>query len=77
MIKILFFAHLKESVGHEELNWSAQESSIEELKIQLHRELGIEGLNSVMVAVNEEFAVDETIVKAGDVVAFIPPVSGG
>lgn len=28
-------------------------------------------------AVNEEFAEDDTEVRSGDVVAFIPPVSGG
>lgn len=33
--------------------------------------------SSVAVAVNEEFARFSTVVKAGDVVAFLPPVSGG
>ncbi len=30
-----------------------------------------------MFAINEEYAVDEDVVKAGDIVALIPPVSGG
>ncbi|MEM5590905.1 MoaD/ThiS family protein [Niallia circulans] len=30
-----------------------------------------------MVAVNEEFAMDEDIVEENDTIAFIPPVSGG
>lgn len=30
-----------------------------------------------MAAVNEEFAGDEDVLNDGDVVAFIPPVSGG
>ena len=32
---------------------------------------------SKMIAVNEEYCNNETILKDGDVVAFIPPVSGG
>jgi molybdopterin synthase sulfur carrier subunit len=32
---------------------------------------------SVMVSVNEEYASDETTLKDRDVVAFLPPVSGG
>ncbi|WP_163099635.1 molybdopterin converting factor subunit 1 [Peribacillus alkalitolerans] len=77
MIRILFFAHLKEAVGLAEMEWLGEGNSLEELKKHLHRELGLEGLASVMTAVNEEFADDETMLKAGDVVAFIPPVSGG
>jgi molybdopterin converting factor subunit 1 len=34
-------------------------------------------LTRSQVAVNNEFADDETIVRAGDEVALIPPVSGG
>jgi len=34
-------------------------------------------LNSVMVAVNEEYAEENTPLKDGDTVALIPPVSGG
>ena len=34
-------------------------------------------LNEAMVAVNEEYAQRDTMVGTGDVVAFIPPVSGG
>ena len=30
-----------------------------------------------MVAVNEEFVMNEEMIKAGDIVALIPPVSGG
>jgi molybdopterin converting factor small subunit len=30
-----------------------------------------------MLAVNQEYATPETVLKAGDEVAIIPPVSGG
>ena len=34
-------------------------------------------LDSIMVAVNEEYTSQDHILKEGDVVALIPPVSGG
>lgn len=34
-------------------------------------------LPTIRFAVNEEFAVDDTVLHAGDAVALIPPVSGG
>ena len=30
-----------------------------------------------MIAVNEEYALDEQVINKGDVIALIPPVSGG
>ena len=30
-----------------------------------------------MIAINEEYAVDGDLIQPGDVVALIPPVSGG
>ena len=37
----------------------------------------IESINSYAIAVNEVYATDETVLKENDVVAIIPPVSGG
>jgi molybdopterin synthase sulfur carrier subunit len=34
-------------------------------------------MDTVMTAVNEEFAPDDTVIEDGDEIAFIPPVSGG
>jgi sulfur-carrier protein len=77
MINILFFAHLKDAVGVESMSWNGEGLTIEELKQALMKERNIIGLDSVMTAVNEEFADSDTVLKAGDTVAFIPPVSGG
>lgn len=33
--------------------------------------------SSLMVGVNDEYAAHETQLKSGDVIALIPPVSGG
>ncbi|MFN0728309.1 MoaD/ThiS family protein [Polaribacter gochangensis] len=37
----------------------------------------LENINSYAIAVNEAYASNETVLKENDVVAIIPPVSGG
>ena len=37
----------------------------------------LKNYNSFSIALNTEYASDESILKNGDVVALIPPVSGG
>ncbi|CAN7251028.1 molybdopterin converting factor subunit 1 [Rossellomorea sp. LjRoot5] len=77
MIKILVFAGLREETGKSEIEIEADNLSISGLKQQLLETYNSLNLNGAMIAVNEEYATDDTMVKSGDVVAFIPPVSGG
>ncbi|WP_426951678.1 molybdopterin converting factor subunit 1 [Bacillus mycoides] len=78
MITILLFANLREEVGSERLVIiEKREINVQQLKKCLEDKYQLQMLNKVMVAINEEFVMDEDIVKAGDTVAFIPPVSGG
>lgn len=78
MITILLFANLREEVGSEKLVIiEKREMNVQQLKKWLEDKYQLQMLNKVMVAINEEFVTDEEIVKAGDIVAFIPPVSGG
>lgn len=51
--------------------------NVHQLKKWLKENYHLQTLDKVMVAINEEFVTDENIAKAGDTVAFIPPVSGG
>lgn len=37
----------------------------------------LENIESYAIAVNEEYASNETMLKENDVIAIIPPVSGG
>lgn len=37
----------------------------------------LSNINSYAIAVNEDYATDEISLKEGDIVAIIPPVSGG
>ncbi|QHV45623.1 molybdopterin converting factor subunit 1 [Bacillus cereus] len=78
MIIILLFANLREEVGSDRLVISEkQEMTVQQLKEWLKASYCLQWLDKVMVAVNEEFVMNEEMIKAGDIVALIPPVSGG
>ncbi|MEI3604911.1 molybdopterin converting factor subunit 1 [Pseudogracilibacillus sp. SE30717A] len=78
MIELLFFAQLQEIVGSSKLTIDANNISVHEIKEKYLSKYDVkELLNQAMIAVNEEYAKEDAIVSNGDVVAFIPPVSGG
>mgnify|MGYP001164604808 FL=1 len=78
MIELLFFAQLQEVVGSNKLTIDANNISIKEIKDQYLSKYDMDAiLDQAMVAVNEEYSKEDVIVSSGDVVAFIPPVSGG
>ncbi|HHY72504.1 MAG TPA: MoaD/ThiS family protein [Bacillus bacterium] len=76
MINILLFAHLEEAIGESKLIWTELPITVEGLKQKISEKYNI-SLQSVMVAVNEEYADDALELCDGDIVALIPPVSGG
>jgi len=79
-VKVLLFATLRDYVGapsvEVELPPQATIHDLEEHLIAAYPRLGIVR-NSMMAAVNREFAADEQIIPDGAEVAFFPPVSGG
>lgn len=77
MIDVLFFAELRETIGKEKVSVEAAGLTIKELNSKLLDSYKIDALDNAMVAVNEEYSDEDTILKTGDIVAFIPPVSGG
>ena len=76
MINILLFAYLQEVIGETKITWSELPITVGDLKQKLAEKYNL-SLQSVMVAVNEEYADDDIVLKAEDTVALIPPVSGG
>ena len=77
---VLYFGVLKDLVGHgrSEMNL-AEGASVAEL-LEAHRGLakGQDALwESIAVAVNQEYARAGDVLKDGDEVALLPPVSGG
>ncbi|PEQ09077.1 molybdopterin converting factor subunit 1 [Bacillus toyonensis] len=78
MITILLFANLREEVGSDQLIISEKkETTVGQLNEWLKDSYHLQSLDTVMVAINEEFVTNEEMIKAGDIVALIPPVSGG
>lgn len=83
MIKVKFFAMLKQILGDSEVAIDdAGSVTVQEL-ITEQLEPRYPGIGNAlkdakaMMAVNHEFAGPETVLKDGDEVAFIPPMSGG
>lgn len=77
MVDVLLFAELQDAVGKEKLSFEAEGLSVKELKAKWLAPYKLESIDQAMIAINEEYASEDSILKNGDVVAFIPPVSGG
>lgn len=81
MIKIKFFAQLRERLDCEQLDWPVTaEASVAQIRQQLIGQAGKwlalqEG--DLLCALNHTIVGLETSVKAGDELAFFPPVTGG
>ena len=78
-IKTLFFGISSDLVKNTQLELSVKkDSSIKEFKDLLMKKYPqLKNINSYAIAVNEEYANDNFILNESDVVAIIPPVSGG
>lgn len=79
-IKALFFGRLSEAVSPIPIEADLADGTT---VASIRREFAskyplVEGvLLTCMIAVNAEFATDDTRISSGDEVAFLPPVSGG
>lgn len=79
-VKVLFFGRLKELVGRNEDSVELPEfATIEQLfALYATRNPELARYRSSLVAShNQEFAAWDTLLRADDEVAFLPPVSGG
>ncbi|ALC53316.1 molybdopterin converting factor subunit 1 [Bacillus thuringiensis] len=77
MIEVLLFARLQEEVSKPALHIDCKNITVSKLKEVLIKEYNVAISNEIMVAINEEYANEDDIIQVGDVVAMIPPVSGG
>jgi molybdopterin synthase sulfur carrier subunit len=82
MIRVLYFASLRERLGSDAETVSDQPASVAALRETLAARGGdwqqaFAGDQRVLVAVNQEMADDSTVLKDGDEVGFFPPVTGG
>ena len=77
-IKLLFFAQSADWVGAKDMNYEMPTPTTVEKLLSRQELLALkEHLKILRIAVNQEFADGNTLVRDGDEVAFLPPVSGG
>ena len=78
-LKILTFGIARDIVGGSTLNFDTPEGiNVAQLKQKLLDHYPTFGnLSSLLIAVNEEYGDDETVISEDDDIALIPPVSGG
>ena len=78
-IQLLFFGITTDLVGEKSLSININDNtSVTSLKgILMDRFSALKNIHEFAIAVNEDYAGEELIIKNGDVVAIIPPVSGG
>jgi molybdopterin synthase sulfur carrier subunit len=83
MVKVLFFAGLREALGTsaEELPLPAGVATVGGLRDHIAARgepwLALTGTRNLRAAVNQAIANPQTPVADGDEVAFFPPVTGG
>ncbi|WP_298882553.1 MoaD/ThiS family protein [uncultured Polaribacter sp.] len=78
-IKVLFFGITTDLVATSNLELDVLEGlSVSNFKNLLKEKYPqLENIDSYAIAVNEEYASNEVLLKENDVIAVIPPVSGG
>ena len=77
-MEIKIFAGIKEKIGKDVIDIPVgDEITVADLKERIYIDYPELDGEVFQVAVNEAFQTDNYTVKSGDVVALIPPVSGG
>lgn len=81
MIKVVFFAQTRELIGLDEIEIEQDFDNAEQLRQYLSAKgdkwaLALQA-DKILAAVNQDLAGPDSPVKAGDEVAFFPPVTGG
>ncbi|MCP4000695.1 MAG: MoaD/ThiS family protein [Gammaproteobacteria bacterium] len=76
-VTIEYFAVLRECAGQHQECLSTSALTAGELFKELEKRYGFPELNSIKVAINDEFSTLNTPLTEGDIIVFIPPVAGG
>jgi sulfur-carrier protein len=79
-VKVLFFGRLKDVFGRSQESLDVHDASTIEQLFALYSERIPELAkyrSSVVASCNQEFVSWDTLLRSGDEVAFLPPVSGG
>jgi molybdopterin converting factor subunit 1 len=77
-LRIKAFGVTKEILGGREIAFENEGQTVAQLRKNLISKYpALAGLKSIMIAVNNNYAEDDIILRPTDEVALIPPVSGG
>jgi molybdopterin converting factor subunit 1 len=76
-VQVLFFGVLKESFGRDSEQVELAEGARVADLVARYEERSAGWTRSIAVAVNREYARREEVLREGDEVALLPPVSGG
>ena len=76
-VAIAYFAIFKEQAGCGEESISTTVATVGDLFDEVSDQRGIQRLENMKVAVNDEIVEWSTVIADGDRVFFFPPVSGG
>jgi molybdopterin synthase sulfur carrier subunit len=78
MIKVKCFGIAREIVKDELLEMEGSNLLVSDLRQRLLSDYPeFSSIKGFMIAVNQEYATDDMVVKSTDEIAIIPPVSGG
>lgn len=84
MLSLVFFASVREQlgVGQVDREWDASLSTVAQLLVSLIKEKDeaweqVLMRPNLLVAINQEMASLDAVIKDGDEIAFFPPVTGG
>lgn len=76
--RIKAFGITKDFLGGKEAEVEIKGDTVAALRSELtERYPGLQGLRSLYIAVNNDYAAEDRVLTAGDEIALIPPVSGG
>lgn len=78
-ITVLFFGISSDLVGENQLELILEKPiSVEDFKDYLQAKFSsLDNIKTYAIAVNETYATNDIVLNSNDVVAIIPPVSGG
>lgn len=82
MINILYFASFRDMLGKADEQLKVEASTVSDLIDELSQRgdnwaQALRDNQNLQIAVNHDVAQRDTAIKAGDEVAFFPPVTGG
>jgi sulfur-carrier protein len=78
IVKVKTFGISRDILGGREVELEISGNSVGDLRKTLSSQFPkLDKLNSLFIAVNQEYAADDKTILGSDEIALIPPVSGG